>query len=208
MPLLIESIGAEDCTALSLVKIGFSQTKNNYNVDMLWNLVPKSVLGANPIDTIHTAINVGLFNLTTHLFDKIWTNWFDATIGKNTDAFSNACDNMDVAQSSAQINGQWYAEWNVLQPNEVMPLGQTVVSNHSFVFVDYVTLNGVRMAKIDSHQGYDLYMPPDVFNAEVLKDEVGCLIPTNPTINQRRQVSLTSWITELLQQVILLFAKL
>ncbi len=174
---------------------------------MLWNLVPKSGGGATPLDSIKTAITVGLFNLLTHLFDKIWTNYFDATVG-TSDAFTNTMKNMNVAQSSAMINGYWYQNWNDLQEGSIMPQGDVVSSDHSFVFVDYVEMNGKTVAKIDAHQGYHVYMPQDVFNAEIAKSGCSCLIPTNKAINARRQISLIEWITELLQQVGLLYHKL
>lgn len=205
MPLIVEPIGSDDCTALSLVKVAYSQTKNQYDVGMLWNATPQNSEGANPLDTIKTAITRGLFNISTHLIEYLWTGYFDCTVGIS-DAFTNTVANMNLGQSSAMINGSWYSNWNSLQPNEVMPHGDIIVSSHSFVFVDWVVINGVTMAKIDAHQGHNLLMPQDVFNAEVAKDTVGCLMPSNPHINSQRTVTVLQWIQELFQKISLLLS--
>lgn len=204
IPEIIEPIGSDDCTAISLIKVAYSQTKKTYDVATLWNTTPQTNGGANPVDTITTAIKNGLLNMNTGIYEIIWDRYFSADIGPN-DSFTNTQVAMNSAQSSCMINGWWYENWNSLQPLEVMPQGDTVVSNHSFVFVDWQLVNGVTMAIIDAHQGYHLMMPQAVFNAEM--DKAGCtaLMPSNPAITMNRQVTLIQWINELFIKIQLLW---
>src|ERR1700748_3657813 len=194
IPLLIEPIGSDDCTALSLIKIAYSQTKNNYDVATLWNATPQTANGTDPRYTIATAIKNGLLNTATKVFDKIWNGYFDATVGMSDDIFTKVQNAMNAAQSSCMINGFWYENWDDLSPNAMMPAGDVVVSEHSFVFVDWVVINGSVVAKIDAHQGYDLYMPVNVFNDELSKVGCSALMPSNATINARRSRDLIQWI--------------
>jgi hypothetical protein len=205
IPLTVEPIGAEDCTALSLIKVAKSQTNKDYDVNMLWNATPQNPNGANPIDTITTAIRRGLFNTVTHTVDYLWTSYFDTTIGGEIDAFTNTCRNMDAAQSSCMINGKWYSNWNLCPAGSVMPQGDTSISGHSFVFVDYTIVNGANFAMIDAHQGYHLLMPQEVFNTEVAKNDVGCIMPTNLQINAKRTRTVLQWISELLIKLQILY---
>lgn len=206
IPLITEPIGGENCTAISLIKVAFSQTKKNYDVATLWNATPHTATGANPANTIYTAIKNGLLNTVTQKFEKLWDRYFYADIGPD-DSFANTMQGMQDAQSSAQVNGYWYTNWNSLIPDEVMPQGGEYISDHSFVFVDWKQVNGVTMAIIDAHQGHHNLMPREVFNAEM--DKVGCttIIPSNVTIASRRTVTLTQWINELWIRVGLLVSQ-
>lgn len=203
IPLITEPIGSDDCTAISLIKVAYSQTKNTYDVATLWAKTPQTNGGANPTDTVTTAIKNGLLNMITQKMDKIWTTYFYADIGPN-DSFTDAQVAMNSAQSSCMINGYWYENWNSLQPLEVMPQGDTVAANHSFVFVDWQLVNGVTMAIIDAHQGYHLMMPIAVFNAEMDKPGCTAIMPSNPIITANRQITLIQWINELWIKIALL----
>ena len=191
IPLTIEVMGGEYCTALSLVKIGYSQTGHLYDEPTLWDATPHTELGANPIDTIHTAINMGLKNIATGLIEKLWDNYMTPV---------DIQKDMETCQSACMINGFWYKEWMGLTPNSIMPQGVNIVSDHSFIVKDWINGNAV----IDSHQGFDLLMPSSMLYNEI--QGVGCsaYIPTNPVINARRKINFLQYILELYQQLITL----
>ena len=201
IPETIEATGGEYCTALSIVKLGYSITGNSYDVMDLWNATPKQydqngrVTGAIPLDTIKTAINRGLLNITTGQYDKLWDNWYKP---------KDIQKEMDICQSACMVDGYWYYNWVGLAPNTVLTIPvSTAYTEHSYIVKDWV--NG--QAIVDAHLGYDLDMPLNVLNSEINDAGCDCYILTNPTINARREISILQYILELYQQLILAFQK-
>lgn len=208
VPMIVETGGGIDCTALSTIKIAYSQTKKNFDEAKLWSEVPHDVNGAMPQTTLGTAIKQGLLNIATQLWEKIWEGYFQSDNGPLANAFDNTRSAMTLAQSSAMVNTYWYSEWNGLNPLEVMPQGLTPVSEHSYVFLDWVIVNGVTMAKIDAHVGYLLLMPQEVFNEALSKTGCSSLMPSTHTVELIRKRTLLELLADAYNNLIIFIKRL
>jgi hypothetical protein len=202
IPEIIEATGGKYCTALSLIKVAWSQVGVLYDYQTLWNATPKQydqygqVIGAIPLDTIKTAINQGLLNTQTGQYDKLWDNWMDGNSGQGVQY------NMSVTQSACMIDGYFYSDWLNYPANSVLSIPQTPpITDHSYIVKDW---DADGNAIVDMHLGYDLKMPLSVLTSEI--NGMGCsaYIPTNKIINERREISILQTILELYQKIILL----
>ncbi len=205
----VEANGGEDCTALSVCKVCTSQTKVVYNADALWNDVPNNTKGVDPRITLGILVKEGLIPLKNYdgTMDKRWTSYWRCDVGID-DSFTNVQSAMQLAQSSAMVNTPWYENWENLSPLEVMPTGDTIVSYHSWVFVDWKLVNGVIMALIDWHGGQLNYMPQEVFNAAIRQSGMSAFMPSTSILDAKRQRTLMEWIIDLCQNCILLLKQL
>jgi hypothetical protein len=203
VPNIIEKPGEVSCTAISSVKVCDSQTKGDYDVDMLWTVTPHNQFGAAPQDTLGAVVKNGLYNDTTDVRDKIWQGYFQTDTG-SLDKFDNTRSAMTLANSSAVIATNWYRNWNYLKPGEVMPFGDTIVSEHCYVFLDWKLVNGVTMAVIDAHQGYTTLMPREVFNMELAKWGCGGYMPSTQAVLDERTKTIMESLVDALKNLILM----
>lgn len=205
VPLLIEKAGEVDCTALSTIKVATSQTKQQYDVDTLWAETPHNAFGADPRDTLKTAIIKGLKNLATGLFEKPFAGYWQAnTSNIGQDAFDATRSAMTIAQSSCTVASEWYTDWQQCQSLEVMPFGDILVSEHDYVILDWKIVNGVTMFVIDSHQGYTTYMPREVFNLAMSHSGCGSYMPANKEISAIVNRTFVQYLIDACQNLILL----
>ena len=165
VPLTIELPSEVDCTEISACKVATSKTKKIYDIKKNWSYVQSTPTGVDPRVTLGQATKLGLWTVDGQL-DKTFNSYFRADIGSQ-DTFDNVRNNMQIAQSSAQANTQFYKEWLNVLPNEVLPDGVTVISDHSWTVLDWKIVNGVTMFLVDFDLGQTQYMTREQFNKEM-----------------------------------------
>lgn len=169
----IEPESAVSCTAYSVTKIRTSQSSLTYDIADLWSKVPSALQGADPRNTLSTAIKQGLKYLTSIQREFSLKGYYRADTGSLRPA-DNVRSAMTLNLSSAMMNSYWYEEWNLTPVEGIMPIGKTRVSAHSYVLVDWKIINGQTVFLIDSHQGVKRYMPFEVLESAVA--EYGCSV--------------------------------
>ncbi len=204
VPLIVELPGEVDCTAISAIKVAYSQKKTLYDIPTLWNATPKTSQGADPKDTLGTAIKNGLLNVITKLFEKIWAGYFVAHTGSLKDSYDNVRSAMTVAQSSCTVASNWYDNWEKTPAGGIMPVGDRVVSSHDYVILDWDGDNFI----IDSHQGYTTLMPRATFNAEMTSWGVGAYIPSSQEVDLIRKRNILELLVDAYKNLILLLKQL
>lgn len=203
VPRTIELPNEVDCTAISAIKVAYSKDKQNYDVNDLWSFTPHSATGADPRDTLGTAVKRGLLNLSTKIYDKLFIGYYRADVGIQ-DPFDNIRSAMTINNSSCTLASYWYDNWNnVNQVNGIMPQGGNIVSEHDYVFLDWKLLNGVNYALIDAHLGYDMLMPREVLNMEISRPGCGAWMPSDKVGTTTQIRNLLEWLVDLYQNLLL-----
>lgn len=198
---VIEPDTAVSCTAFSTTKVRGSQTKSQYDVDNLWSLVPHGEGGADPRDTLSTAIKNGLKDFSDTGMDYGIKGYYRADTGALRTA-DNVRSAMTQNNSSIMINSYWYKEWNETPVGGVLPIGKTQVSTHSYIIVDWKLVNGVTMFLIDSHQGVRRYMPFEVMEAALTAWGASTLMPSTQEVLDERNKTILETIRDLCVNVI------
>lgn len=200
MQQIIEPVGSVACTMISDVKVGSVQSKNNYDYVDLENNTPHTSSGADPRTTLGEMISKGLLRLNSLIRDVLWKSYVRCDTGTLADAFQNTQSIMTLCQSPCTACTVWYAEWNFVQPNGIMPSGVTPVSDHDWVIKDW-DANGNFI--IDAHQGYDMLMPRSVFNTEIGRAGCGTYMPLTSGIQATVRITLAQWFDDLLVNLLI-----
>lgn len=206
---IIEAPNDVDCTAISTCDVCGDQTKQVYDVDDLWAQVPKSALGADPRDTMSITIKNGLLRKGTNVRDISWTSYFRGDTDKTQiDAFDSVRSAMLVSQSSITVGSNWYANWNQVSPNGIMPQGDRVVSGHDYKICGWGIISGSLMFKIKAWQGYTTWMPRGVFNYTIGQLGCGTYMPSTTAITEKRKRTLQQWLLDSIQNLLLIFRQM
>ena len=190
VPHLVENPGEVDCTAISTDKVYYSQKGSFYDLQTLWTATPHTTTGADPRQTLATAIKLGMF-----------AAYFRADTGSMA-AHDNVRSAMTLAESSCQVNSNWYSNWTDVQPGGVMPQGDTAVSEHSYTILDWKLVNGVPMFLIDADFGYTTYMPFDVFDTEMTRLGTTAFMPCNETVQNLHDIPVYESILKILNTIL------
>ncbi len=202
----IEKPDEVDCTAISTVKTAESKTKNLYDIPTLWDATPHTAEGADPRDTLGVAVK-GLLNVRTKLVEKIWAGYYRADTGSLGSAFENIRSAMTLNQSSCTLASNFYNNWLSVGVEGVVPEGDYVVSEHDYVFLDWVVRNGVTYALVDFHLGHNVLMPAEVINVELSKTGCGAYIGSDKVGLLTQTRSLLQWLVDLYTNLITLNLK-
>ena len=134
--------------------------------------------------------------------DTRWTGYMRADTGGMTPS-QNIQSMILTANSAIMVNTNWYANWQ--QPaNTVLPIGQTVVSGHSWLVIrGWKQVNGLSVFIICAWQGYDLLMPFNVMDNAVGKSGCTAFILTTKDLGQKIKLSIIQTILDFCTNVVL-----
>lgn len=197
MQQIIEPVGSVACTAISDIKVGSVQGKNQYDYTDLFNNTPHTADGADPRDTLSEMISKGLLRLNSLIRDVLWKSYVRCDTGQY-DAFQNTQSMMTLCQSPCTACTVWYAEWDNVPPNGLMPTGVTPVSDHDWVITGWND-NFI----IDAHQGYTMEMPRAVFNTEIARSGCGAYMPLTQAIQAQATRTVVQWFDDLLVNLLI-----
>lgn len=200
----IEPPGAEYCTAISSTDVGTDQTKIVYDIQAQWNNTPHGDDGADPRDSMSAMITKGLKPLDGSPQDTRWKSYMRAE-GNSGDYFLTSQNSMESLQSSMQVNINWYAEWNVIGQDGVLPEGKTWVSGHSMKVSGWrLTVTGIQF-HVKHWFGYKVWMPKEIYNEELDKYGTISLIPTTKADLAAGERTLLQWLHDLVVNLGLAF---
>lgn len=163
-----QAVGAVDCTAFTADKVKSGETGKRYDHNYLWGqmiaLGKSSQFGASPQDAFSTAVKG---QRTVDGVIETSNSYYQTDVGQ-FDFFTNVKSAIQMEFNKGRkrpvgVGTFWYAEWNGLDPNSTMPEGRTHISDHEWLVCGW-DKEHPNCFKIDSHQGYYMYMPKDVFN--------------------------------------------
>lgn len=196
----IEGAQEVDCTAISACDVATNQTGIIYDIHELWGQVPQTSEGADPRDTLGVMISKGLKpeGLDTAR-DTRWSSYFRSDTGSQT-PFLNTQSAMYISQSPTTVGSNWYAEWDSVQPDSIMPAGLTRVSGHDYEITGWKN----NMFHIKAWLGYSMWMPDVVFNTEL--NRLGCVafIPSTNQIDAMRKKTLIEMLIDAMTNLVLL----
>lgn len=165
----IEPVGSVACTSYTADKVKSGQTKKRYDHNWLWEQMVKAGKtasgGASPQDAFSLAVK-GQKVVPSGEIDTS-AAYFQTEIGES-DFFTNVKSAIQIEHLKGfnrpvGCGTFWYDEWNVVPPNETMPVGKNHISDHEWVVCGW-DAEHPDCFKIDAHLGYYMYMPRDVFN--------------------------------------------
>lgn len=169
----IEPIGSVACTCYAVDNLISAITGLIYDHDWLWTQMIKAgkatSTGASPQDAFSTALT-GVRVVPTGEIDTPVIAYFQVDEG-SFDSFTNVKSAMQNEYNKGDkrpvgVGTKWYPEWNTVGPNGTVPLPLSLNSPiaHEWEICGWDEQHP-DCFKINSWQGYYLYISRDVFNA-------------------------------------------
>lgn len=206
---ITEPIGEVTCVAISGCKVCSSQTTQEYDYENSYENAPHNANGMYPPDWFGSIVKRGLRRLNSvNVYETIWRSYWRVDTDGPGDRFDNTITAMNHANSACMVWSTWYPNWTSMFPMEVMPQGEGRPLNHCWVITGWQVVNGVTMLIVDGHIGKPLFMPREIFNAEISKMGFGTGIPTTVAIEAIKRRSLIQYIIDLCKNAILLLRQL
>lgn len=193
----VESPSDVDCTAIDLTDVATDQTGVVYSIPDAWALTPQSAGGADPRDSMGVIVHHGLQPVSGGVRDTRWISYMRAE-GNSGDYTLNTKLSMEATQSSTTANTYWYAEWNNVGNDGVLPQGVTKVSGHSYKISGWEG----DFFHVKHWLGYMVWMPKDVYNTEMAKYGTSAFIPTTAAIQKTQKTYIQSVIDFVVNQCI------
>ena len=203
----IQPIGDVRCTCFTTCDCAEDQEKREFDVEDLWQRIPKTQFGADPRDVLKEVIANGLLPKGQEQRVKDWKSFWSAKDGLR-DVFDNVRSALVMSNSPVFNASYWYSEWLNVPEFGVMPEGKSTLNGHAYSIEGWKIVNNEPMLIIEAWIGRKMYMPRDVFNKAMSNYGMQSWVLSTNEIDSKRQKTILETIRDACINAIILLKQL
>lgn len=196
----IQMPGDVRCTCFTVCDIAEDMTGVEYDIEDLWQRIPKQAKGATARDAFSEAVKNGLLPKGKTVREKRWNSYWRADTG-DRDAFDNVRSALMLVNAPIGCGTWWYAEW--MQP-EILPVGKVPLLGHMYAVEGWKQVNGQPHLIIEAWNGRKSLMPRETFNEALKPSGMQAWVLSTVEIDGKRVKTLTETLKDLMMNLIIL----